>query len=213
MSCKCSYCSGLTSIDIPNSVTSIGYSTFQGCSGLTSIDIPNSVISIGWHAFEGCKGLVSITIPSSVTEIGGCIFNNCASLTSIVVDNANPYYDSRDDCNALIETFTNTLLAGCSNTIIPSTVKSIYNNSFKGCSGLTSITIPNCVTSIGWDAFKGCSNLKEFHLRNEHPENVKIGRDAFDGLSECTLFVPIGTGYAYRHDERFKVFKEVKIER
>jgi hypothetical protein len=69
------------------------------------------------------------------------------------------------------------------------------------------------VASIGESAFKGCSSLKEFHLRNEHPENIKIEEGAFDGISECTLFVPIGTGYAYRHDERFKVFKEVKIER
>ena len=78
---------------------------------------------------------------------------------------------------------------------------------------MTSIEIPNSVTSIEEYAFEGCLGLKEFHLRNEHPENIKIDYGAFDALSECTLFVPIGTGYAYRHDGRFKVFKEVKIER
>ena len=69
------------------------------------------------------------------------------------------------------------------------------------------------MTKIERMAFGRCSSLKEFHLRNEHPENIKIDFGALDGLSECTLFVPIGTGYAYRHDERFKVFKEVKTER
>ena len=78
---------------------------------------------------------------------------------------------------------------------------------------MTSIEIPESVTSIGKCAFNRCPNLKEFHLRNEHPENIKIDEKAFDNLSDCTLFVPTGTGYAYRHDERFKVFKEVKIER
>lgn len=90
---------------------------------------------------------------------------------------------------------------------------SIGGSAFSGCSGLTSIEIPDSVTSIGWSAFKGCSNFKEFHLRNEHPEKIEIEENAFNGLSDCTLFVPIGTGYAYRHDERFKMFKEVKIER
>ena len=79
---------------------------------------------------------------------------------------------------------------------------------------MKSVCIPNSVTSIGWQAFIKCLALKELHLRNESPENIKIDKSAFEGLSECTLFVPIGTGYAYRLDERFKgKFKEVKIER
>ncbi len=78
---------------------------------------------------------------------------------------------------------------------------------------MTSIEIPNGVTSIGKEAFSGCSSLKEFHIRNEHPENIEIEYGAFSDLSDCTLFVPPGTGYTYRFiDWRFTVFKEVKVE-
>ena len=71
------YCSGLTSVTIPNSVTSIGRSAFSWCTGLTSVTIPNSVTSIGYSAFNGCTGLTSITIPNSVTSIGGFAFAGC----------------------------------------------------------------------------------------------------------------------------------------
>ena len=72
------YCSGLTSVTIPNSVTSIGDHAFEGCSGLTSVTIPNSVTSIGYAAFYGCSGLTSVTIPNSVTSIGNSAFAYCS---------------------------------------------------------------------------------------------------------------------------------------
>ncbi len=152
-------CSGLTSVTIGNSVTSIGLDAFSGCSGLTSVTIPNSVTSIGEHAFKGCSGLTSMTIPSSVTNIGDGAFRACSGLTSINVDSDNTKYDSRSNCNAIIETATNTLIIGCINTVIPNSVTSIGDYAFEGCSGLTSVTIPNSVTSIGDWAFYGCSNL------------------------------------------------------
>ena len=106
---------------------------------------------------------------------------------------------------------------GCSSLFsvdIPSSVTDIWDFAFYGCISLTSIEIPNNVIRIGKNVFDNCCKLQELHIRYEHPENIEIDEDAFDGLSECTLFVPIGTGYAYRHDERFKgKFKEVKIER
>ena len=93
-------------------MTSIGKSAFVGCSGLTSITIPNSVTSIGESAFLGCSGLTSITIPNSVTSIGNRAFESCSGLTSITVEENNSVFDSRDNCNAIIEKSTNVLLSG-----------------------------------------------------------------------------------------------------
>ena len=176
-------CSSLTSIDIPNSVTSIGIAAFSGCSGLTSIEIPNSVTSIGTSAFSRCSGLTSIEIPNSVTSIGNSAFAGCSGLTSIHVDDNNPKYDSRNNCNAIIEKETNTLIAGCKNTHIPNSVTSIGASAFSGCSGLTSIEIPNSVTSIGDAAFFGCSGLTSIEIPNSV---TSIGGGAFNGCSGLT---------------------------
>ena len=163
-------CDGLTSVTIPNSVKSIGERAFYWCSKLTSITIPNSVTSIGSYAFFNCDGLTSITIPNSVTSIGLGAFSGCRSLTSIIVEDANSTYDSRENCNAIIETTTNTLIAGCQNTIIPNSVTSIGDWAFSGCSGLTSITIPNSVTSIGEGAFADCYGLTSITIPNSVTE-------------------------------------------
>ena len=85
MICKYMSCSGLTSVTIPNSVTSIGSQAFQSCRSLTSVTIPNSVTSIGNNAFYNCTGLTSITIPDSVTSIGNYAFRNCSNLASVTV--------------------------------------------------------------------------------------------------------------------------------
>ena len=159
-------CSSLTSITIPNSVTSIGIYSFIDCSSLTSITIPNSVTSIGNSAFRNCSSLTSITIPNSVIVIGELVFRGCSSLTSIIVENGNTIYDSRENCNAIIETATNTLLVGCQNTIIPNSVTSIGIYSFIDCSSLTSITIPNSVTSIRYYAFWKCTSLTSLTIPN-----------------------------------------------
>ena len=168
-------------------VTSIGNSAFQYCAGLTSVTIPNSVTSIGIYAFYYCYGLTSITIPNSVTTIGEWAFDGCYGLTSIVVEGGNPVYDSRNGCNALIKTASNTLIAGCQNTIIPNTVTSIGAAAFYGCTGLTSVTIPNSVTSIARNAFGNCTGLTSITIPNSVTSIAKGAFSHCDGLTSIIV--------------------------
>ena len=221
-------CFGLTSVSIPNSLTSIADNAFSS-SGLTSVTIPNSVTSIGGGAFSGCSDLTSVTIPNSVTNIGDGVFSSCSGLTSIVVESGNTVYDSRDNCNAIIRTGTNELIAGCKNTTIPNSVLRIGSSAFRGCRGLTSVTIPNSVTSIGEEAFEDCtgltsvtipnsvtsiggyafaycSGLTEVHSLIEEPFAV----NAFEYISEnATLYVPAGTKAKYEATDGWKNFKNI----
>ncbi len=180
-------CKSLTSITIGNSVTSIGYNTFYSCSSLTSIEIPNSVTSIGDEAFYYCESLTSIDIPNSVTSIGKSVFRYCSSLVSIIVSDGNTVYDSRENCNCIIETATNTLIQGCKNSIIPNSVTSIGDSAFYYCTSLKSIEIPDSVTSIGDSAFYYCVNLTSITLGDSV---TSIGNYAFSycvNLTSITL--------------------------
>ncbi len=201
----------LTSIKLPNSVTSIGNSAFDGCTNLTSITIPNSVTSIDNYAFSGCTGLTSITIPNSVTSIGKSAFNGCTKLTSINIPNSvtNIGDYAFDGCSGLKKVIVEDVAAWCgisfannnSNPLvyarhlysdanteikdlkIPSSVTSIGNRAFAGCSSLTSIDIPSSVTSIGDDAFVACSSLTSIVIPNSV---TSIGVWAFYNCSSLT---------------------------
>ena len=173
MTCKYNGCTGLTSITIPNSVTTIGQRAFLECRGLTSVSIPNSVTSFGDYVFSGCSGLTSITIPNSVTSIGVSAFRDCSGLTSVTIPNS-------------VTSIGIGAFSGCTSltsVTIPNSVTSIGVSAFSGCSGLTSITIPNSVTSIGDAAFSGCNSLTSITI----PHSVtSIGKSAFSGCSSLT---------------------------
>ena len=179
--------SKIISVVIPSSVTSIGDWSFYCCAKLTSVIIPNGVTHIGEGAFCDCESLTALTVPKSVSSIDDYAFSGCIGISSIIVDSENKTYDSRNNCNAIIETNTDTLIAGFKTTKIPNTVTSIGDRAFYDCKSLKSITIPNSVTSIGYYAFEYCDGLTTITI----PKNVTdIGRDAFyscAGLKSVTL--------------------------
>ena len=200
--------SGIQSITIPNGVNSIGKSAFRNCTSLQSISIPSSVTSIGSDAFGGCSGLTSISIPASVTSIGSNAFFYCSGVTSITVDSSNPNYDSRNGCNAIIETATNKLLSGCRNTIIPTDVSSIGDNAFNGCTALKSINIPAGVTSIGRFVFNNCNDLADVTVNWTSLQGCTTDATAFGdlNLSGIKLHVPAGTYTTYAAANVWKNF-------
>ena len=156
------------------------------CGSNTSV-IPNSIETIGDAAFSGCKELTEIEIPASVRSIGERVFTSCTSLKTMIVDTGNQYYDSRNNCNAIVRTTDNTLIAGCGKTIIPTNVGAIGNDAFSGHSEIGDMIIPNSVKSIMSYAFFGCSSLKEITI----PDSVTfISNNAFawcDNLKNITI--------------------------
>ena len=191
---SCSYNKYAGSIIIPASViyeentykvSGIGYQAFYGCLELTDITLPNSITYIEDFALYGCTGLTSLTIPNSVTNIGDSAFRGCSGLASIKVQEGNSKYDSRNNCNAIIETMSNYLILGCKNTTIPSSVNNIGVYAFENCSGLTSLTIPNSVTNIGGYAFKGCSGLTSVTIPNS-VTSLGMGGFVFSGCFGLT---------------------------
>lgn len=151
-------CSGLKSVSLPDSLTSIGKNAFICCGNVKNVTIPDSVKSISEGAFAS-TGLTSVNIPANVTNIEKTAFCECNGLKSITVDSKNSKYDSRNNCNAIINSSTNELVAGCVNTAIPDSIKAI--GAFSMCfGGVSSIIVPNGVTVIGDGAFQFCTDLK-----------------------------------------------------
>ena len=200
-------CSSLTSITVADGnptydsrencnaiISTRSNSLIAGCKNTT---IPSSVTIIGEKPFSD-TGLTSVTIPSSVTIIYDYAFSNCAELSSITVEDSNPMFDSRENCNAIIYTYDNTLAVGCKNTIIPSSVTSIRGYAFTGCTSLTSVTIPSSVTSIGQNAFQRCDGLTDVFCYAETLPNT--GKSIFSGVNTAnmTLHVPASAINAYK---------------
>ena len=193
-------------IIIPEGVTKIYFSAFMGCKSLTEIIIPNSVTEIGATAFANCTSLTKVVIPENVTEIYVGAFSGCTSLESIVVYSNNKVYDSRNNCNAIIKTESNTLIAGCKNTIIPNDVTRIEIMAFQFCTSLTEIVIPKSVTKIGISAFQGCSSLTEIVI----PESVtEIDSGAF---KKCELLKKVSMPELFKGKEGYIFGEHIPAE-
>ena len=198
------YCQGFTGdLVIPNSVTTVGYGAFQICPSFDGdLIIGSSVTEIGDYAFNSCDGMTGILhIPSNVQSIGGNSFGYCA-FSGIVVDPENSVYDSRNDCNAIIETSTNKLITGCKNSVIPNTVTSIGYCAFRGVQGLTSIEIPNSVTYIGENAFAFCYDLTGDLTIPNSVDTIDVGAFFYCQGFEGTL--TIGESVTFIGDQAFR---------
>ena len=143
---------------IPSSVSVIGEHSFAYCNGLEKLVIPQGVTTVNTDAFMHCPDLKELVLPASVTEFRNSCY--CPQLERISVAKANPVYDSREDCNAIIETENDNLVLGCRNTVIPSSVKYIGDYAFAHVRGLKSIVIPNSVERLGYQAFRDCADLE-----------------------------------------------------
>ena len=184
------YSSNIVSITIPESVTNIEDGAFNSCTSLKTVSIPNSVVNIGTHAFADCTSLESIVIPKNVTSIGRQVFLRCVSLQNIAVHRDNPTYHSSDNC--LIETASQTLIAGCKTSVIPTdgSVTRIGDTAFARQHGLESIAITKGITSIDRGAFVDCKNLRSIVIS----DSVKtIGNSAFNGSSALEMITFNGT--------------------
>ena len=181
-------CTELEDVIISEGVTSLSIAdrAFEDCYELASITIPEGVTEIGDRAFGGCNKLISITIPSSVENIGEYAFEIGSVdrlLKSIKVSKENKNYDSRNNCNALIETSTNTLVLGCNNTIIPDTIIKIDDYAFWGCNQLKDIIIPASVIDVG--TFSGCYVLNSIGVAAENQN--------YDSRNNCNALIETST--------------------
>ena len=173
------------SLTIPDGVKKIEKDAFYGCNNLESIILPSNLTTIGFAAFYNCIKIQSITIPKNVEEINNRAFMDC-NFSTIIVDSENEFYDSRENCNAIISSYGNELVVGCKNTIIPSTVKYIGDYAFESCYGLTSITIPGTINSIGKNAFYNCQNLNKIVIL-DGVKKIKEHAFVWCGLEELVI--------------------------
>ena len=162
-------------------VTSIGTAAFRRCKNIEKIIIHDNITTIGNEAFGECENLTSFHVTANIKQISSGIFNSCHNITSITVDKNNPYFDSRDDCNAIVKTSTNELLYGCKNTIIPQSIYSISDYAFLGNRSIRTVFIPENVTTIKENPYKWCPNIESVI--------VSEGNRSFESPNNCNALI------------------------
>lgn len=197
----------LKSIVIPEGVTEIENEAFSKCKSLETVSLPNSLERIYYNAFQ-YSNISSISIPAGVKYIYDDAFYGCENLSTITVSNGNTKYDSRDNCNALIETATNTILRGSSSTVIPNSVTTIGRNAFRG-SNIVKIVIPASVKKIGQWAFQDCKSLTTVVCKSKSVIDVS-GLLPFDPLPNATLYVPAESIEAYKAANEWSKFSNIQ---
>lgn len=194
---------------IPETVTAIGETALSGKRGLKEVNLPNSVTSIGWAAFWADGDLTTVKLAAGVTDLGASPFGGCENITSFEIDPNNPKYDSRDNCNAIIETATNTLIQGFSTTKIPEGVKKIAAASFRSIFTLTEIEIPASVEKIEAEAFLYCNQLTKVVSHIRKPFTVSSLVFSGDNMKTAVLYVPYGTKTAYANTPGWDNFRKI----
>ena len=194
---------------IPETVTAIGALAFSGKPGLKEVNLPNSVTSIGWAAFWADDDLTKVRLSAGITDLGDSPFGACENITSFEIDPNNPKYDSRDNCNAIIETATNKLIQGFSTTKIPEGVKTIAAASFRSLSTLTEIEIPASVEKIEAEAFLYCNQMTKVVSHIRKPFTVSSLVFSGDNMKTAVLYVPYGTKAAYANTPGWDNFKKI----
>ena len=182
-------CRSLAEIVIPEGVTTFEGNTFQDCAKLSKINFPNSLTKTGMNCFHGCEAMPTIELGDNVIQIAVPFGANMRSLTSLSVSKNNPKYDSRDECNAIIETSTNGLIAGCNVTVIPDTVTTIGRYAFRMYQ-IKKMYFPPSVATIESDAFSGCSNMELYDFHDHESVPNLAATSALVGTSTYKIVVP-----------------------
>lgn len=206
-------CPDLTTVILPDELIKVGIAAFADCPSLASLVLPKSVTEIGTGALKGCAALSSIHIPSSVEKIGQEAFWLCDALSSITVDEDNTTYDSRENCNAIIETATNKLVYAISNSTIPNSVTWIGEAAYAGCPEMKTLTISSSVTKVEKNAFAACEQLEDIYCYAAEPPHCVSGCPFNQVLADnLTLHVPASAIESYKTDYWGLIKNVVPIE-